>query len=169
MTMKPLQSGALIAVMVFGAAMPLSAQDAETPPRAPDFATLDADGDGSISEAELKALGDARFGAADADGDGLLTLEELVARIETRRAERMERRAERLIEARDENGDGVLSREEIGDRRAERMLERADRDEDGAISAEEFEEAMERRERGDRSKRHGHRGGHHHHDGPPRD
>lgn len=168
MTLRPIHSGALIALLAFGTALPLSAQDADTPQRGPDFATLDADGDGSISEAELQARGDARFEAADADGDGLLTAEEIVAQRDTDRAERALRRAQRLIEARDDSGDGAISREELGNARAERMLERADRDEDGVISEEEFEEAAARHERGDRGKRHGHRGGPDR-DGSPRD
>ncbi|MEM8957924.1 MAG: EF-hand domain-containing protein [Pseudomonadota bacterium] len=167
MTLRPFQSGALIALLAVGTALPLSAQDAERPQRGPDFATLDADGDGSITEAELQARGDARFAAADADGDGLLTAEEMLAQVETERAERLERRVQRMIEARDESGDGALTREELGNARAERMLERADRDEDGVISEEEFERAASRHERGDRGKRHGHRGGPDR-DGPPR-
>lgn len=161
MTMRPFQSGALIAALALCTALPLSAQQADAPPRSPDFATLDADGDGNITEAELQAQGDARFEAADADGDGLLTAEEIVARMDAERAERALRRAERMIEARDESGDGAISREELGNARAERMLERADRDEDGVISEEEFERAAERRGHGDRDKRHGHRGGWH--------
>ena len=119
----------------------------------PDFATLDLNGDGALSLEELQAQGDARFADADANGDGGLSAEELIAAAESRAANR----AARMIERFDENGDGLLQRDELprgdGDR-AERMFERADADEDGVISAEEFEQAMEHMK--ERHGRHGH-------------
>lgn len=152
---KYVPAGALTVLLAFGAAHPLAAKDSDAQQRGPDFATLDTDGDGSITADELRARGDARFAAADADGDGLVSAEEMIARATSERAERIERRVQRLIEARDENGDGALSREELGDDRVARMLERVDRDEDGLISEEEFEEAQARFDRRDRDARRG--------------
>lgn len=160
MTFKPLIPAALLTVLALGGALPVAAQDTDTRRQGPDFATLDADGDGQVTEAELQARGDARFAAADADGDGLLTAEEMVSHVKGDRVERVERRVERLIEDRDSNADGALSRAELGNERGGRMLERADSNNDGAISREEFAELRERHDRGDRAGRHGR-----HHDG----
>ena len=40
----------------------------------PDFSQLDANGDGQITQAEVKAFGAAEFAKADTDGNGSLTL-----------------------------------------------------------------------------------------------
>ena len=45
----------------------------------PDFATLDANGDGYITADEISANKNARFSDADANGDGLLDRDELLA------------------------------------------------------------------------------------------
>jgi len=144
------------------AALVMTAADAEAKPNRdrPDFATLDANGDGQITAEELQAQGAARFAAADTDGNGSLSLEELTAAA----AERRENRAGRMLERLDTNEDGELSQEELaaarGGDRAERMIERADADGNGSISQEEFEEAKDRgrggrdggkRDRGDSS------------------
>ena len=107
------------------------------------FETLDADGNGELTQAELQARGQERFAAADANGDGFLTQEELQARV----GERASKRIERMIERRDANADGQLSLEEMSpdeDRIAERFA-RADKDGNGTISEAEFEEAMKKR------------------------
>jgi hypothetical protein len=109
----------------------------------PSFETLDADGNGELTQAELQARGQERFAAADANGDGFLTAEELQARV----GERAANRIERMIERRDTNADGQLSLEEMSpdeDRIAERFA-RADKDGNGTISEAEFEEVMEKR------------------------
>lgn len=123
----------------------------------PDFATLDLNGDGALSLEELQAQGDARFAGADANSDGGLSAEELIAAAEARASER----AARMIERFDENGDGLLQRDELprgdGDR-AQRMFDHADADEDGMISAEEFEQAMEQMKERRSHRGHGPRG-----------
>ncbi|MEY1556408.1 EF-hand domain-containing protein [Yoonia sp. R2331] len=142
-------------------AVPVAAQDRAD---RPDFATLDADGDGMLTLEEMQAAGAARFAAADADGDGALSAEELTAQM----SERAARGADRMIERLDENGDGLLQQAEMQDSRmadrAERLFARADADEDGSISAEEFEAVKERMgkrgggKRGGKGRGHGGRG-----------
>ncbi len=111
-----------------------------------DFETLDADGNGEITQAELTAQAEARFAEADTNGDGNLSVEELTARAEGKSQERMERRIAKMIERRDANGDGVLSAEEMrpDESRAERRFDKLDADDNGSISKEEFETAMAR-------------------------
>ncbi|QQA43649.1 EF-hand domain-containing protein [Pelagovum pacificum] len=111
----------------------------------PTFESLDTDGDGQLSEAELRAPVQERFDAADTDGDGTLTAEEMTAAAEAMRAERQQQMVARMISRLDANGDGVLSVEEFR-MPAPRptMFSRLDTDENGAISPAEFEQARER-------------------------
>jgi Ca2+-binding EF-hand superfamily protein len=124
-----------------------------------DFATLDADGDGSITEADLAARMAARFAQADADGSGGLTAAEMVAMAEIIRQERMTARlAERLARI-DDSGDGEIQMEEMQARApaSVHFFDMFDADNDGAISAEEFAAAEEQMAemRGDRGRRDG--------------
>lgn len=126
-----------------------------------DFATLDADGDGLLTQAEIEGAAAAAFAAADTDGDGGLSPDELLAQAQERMAQMMAARGEQMIERFDDNEDGLLQADEIGSRMpdAERMISRLDQDDDGAISQEEFDEAASRmRGHGD-GERGGDRGG----------
>ncbi|MEE4117695.1 MAG: calcium-binding protein [Paracoccaceae bacterium] len=125
-------------------ALPAEAQGMGPRGDRPDFATLDADGDGRITEAEMAARRDAvlaeRFAAMDADGDGAVTLQEM-------REAPAARFAARMLERFDADGNDAISRDELkagaDDRRharGDRMFGRLDADNDGAISAEEFAE-----------------------------
>lgn len=148
------------------------------------FAELDVDGNGQITEEDLKALGAARFAEADTDGNGALSAEELAAsakaRMEERRAARAEagsegrakrtppagfeaKMAERILNQRDTNKDGALSLAEMtpADGGA-RMIDRFDTDDDNAISEAEFDAAKAERQArgGERGERGGHGGKH---------
>ncbi len=140
----------LMAAMITGLMLPALDATAAGRGDSPDFATLDADGDGSLTTAELAAHGAERFTSADTDGDGVLTEAELTASAESDNAERVAKMVERMLEHLDENDDGSISADELPDttERAERMISRADANDDGTVSAEEFEEA--RPERGGR-------------------
>ena len=77
-----MKSTLLIAAMAAG--LTLTAMDASAAGRgqqhdAPDFATLDTDGSGTVTVAEIEAAGQARFDAIDTDGNGALSLEEMMA------------------------------------------------------------------------------------------
>lgn len=122
------------------------------------FETLDTNGDGAVTQAELDALRESRFAEFDANGDGSVTLEEFTARAQVRSAERATAMFERL----DADGDGVLSRDVLetqGRGRGDRgnIIARLDTDGDGAVSKEEFE-AMKAR-RADMREGRGHRRG----------
>ena len=66
------------------------------------FEEIDANGDGKLTQDEMKAHAEARFKAADTDGNGKLSADEMKAaaqkREEERRAQRAERMASRMIE-----------------------------------------------------------------------
>ncbi|MCF6445105.1 EF-hand domain-containing protein [Nereida sp. MMG025] len=106
-------------------------------PRA-SFETLDADGNGQITQAELTAHRAAAFAERDTNGDGQLTVEEIVKAADDRQA----KRAERMIDRLDSNDDGAVSAEEMAafePRRGGMM--RLDANDDGQISKAEFEDA----------------------------
>ncbi len=132
-----------MAALLSGLVLTAGAVSAENHRERPDFATLDANGDGALTVDELHARGAARFAQVDLNGDGSLSTEEMVAAAEARSAGRVAR----MIERHDENGDGLLQQDELPTRgrgRAERMFERADANDDGTISEEEFELIKER-------------------------
>lgn len=103
-----------------------------------DFETMDRDGDGQITQAELQAMGEAHFTEADTDSDGFLSAAELEAQAMARAAQH----AARMMERMDANGDGKLAQDEMHPRRdPAKMFSRLDADSSGAISKEEFEAA----------------------------
>lgn len=118
-----------------------------------DFSTIDADGNGEITQAEITVFQTAQFAEADTDNNGLLSKEEiqaqLAARSDNAREGRSERRIDRMISHLDTDEDGSLSFQErqSGDR-SSRIFERLDKDDSGTISAEEAEKAADRRGRG---------------------
>lgn len=132
------------------------------------FAALDADGDGQITEEDLRALAEARFNEIDLDGSGTLGADELAASMHSQMTERMGDRAprrgdsvtmmttmaERMVAARDTDGDGMLSMAELEPANGfGRMIDRFDTDDDNAISQAEYDVA--KAEMGDRKSRGG--------------
>ena len=103
------------------------------------FGEMDADKDGKVSAAEMRAFHDARFARLDSDGDGKLGVEELDA---GRRAERQER-LKKMVLWLDADGDGMLSSEEFEPRKGA-LLSRMDADGDGALSMEEMSDGPRR-------------------------
>ncbi|WP_380057671.1 EF-hand domain-containing protein [Falsihalocynthiibacter sp. SS001] len=110
---------------------------------------IDTNADGKISAEEMKAHADARFAEMDADGDGKVSPEELKAFSEKRQSERHAERQAKMIERLDQDGDGMLSQEEMTPKGADQMFEKLDTDGDGQLSEEELKAAK------------GKRGGHH--------
>lgn len=107
------------------------------------FDGVDTDGDGKLTEAELEAHRTAMFTAADTNADGMLSAEELSARQLTHFNGMLAERTARMIENRDNNGDGSLSLAEMDEGPGQRHFARIDTDNDGAISKAEAEAAMD--------------------------
>ncbi|SDZ23833.1 Ca2+-binding protein, EF-hand superfamily [Jannaschia faecimaris] len=121
----------------------------------PAFEEVDADGNGEITQDEMRALGEtrraARFDDADTDGDGFLTAAELTQASQAN----FEARSARMIERMDADGDGQISRDEMDarmERRGERF-HRGDDDDDRGHHGGRMGDHDERAERG------GHHGG----------
>ena len=113
-----------------------------------DFSQLDANGDGQITKAEVKAFGAAEFAKADADGDGSLTLEELIPRAKADRARKMDKRANRMLKRLDSDGSGTIELSEMEEKQGGmRMFDSTDVNEDGVISQEEFDAIKGKRHR----------------------
>ena len=93
------------------------------------FDSIDADGDGKLTQAEVDRLRNDRHAAHDADGDGNLSLEEFAGLWhETTRPLTV-----RAFQILDTDGDAVVTRAEY-DRPLAGIVERLDRDGDGGLS-----------------------------------
>lgn len=100
------------------------------------FATLfnevDADGDGSVTQAEIDTYRTTKVDEADASGDGALSIEEF----DTLYREFTRSRMVDAFQNLDSDGDGVVSAEEM-DARFGNILDRMDRDDDGALTLQD--------------------------------
>lgn len=105
------------------------------------FDAIDADKDGKITRDEIAAHRAAEFAAADTNGDGQLGAEELEAQMLN---QMMARRATRMIENMDADGNGSLSAEEMREGPLVANFARIDTDNDGAISKAEAQAAAEK-------------------------
>ena len=120
------------------------------------FEQLDVDGSGEITREDLEMLPDAQFAEMDADDSGDISEAEFVATAQARAGDAAARMFARL----DADGDGVLSQDALAARGHHggrlRGIMRLDSDDSGGVSAEEFEAGMERiarRHRGHRRDR----------------
>lgn len=109
---------------------------------------LASENDGAVTRAQAEAAIAGQFALIDADGDGLITQDEMRAYNEARRAEmqarRAERAAERGTERRERRGRAEMDPERLAayqERRAERAAARwaeIDTDGDGGLSLAEY-------------------------------
>lgn len=150
---KPL-TAALALTMLTTLAVPMAeARSDGKAARLPAFETLDTNNDGKIDRTEASAALTGRMDGADADGDGIITAAELKAHMVAAAIQRAETNAARMLERLDANKDGQISTEELAkvtDRQQERftrMFNRLDRDEDGAISKAEYDRMADRMDR----------------------
>lgn len=96
------------------------------------FETFDRNGDGKITQDEVRSFREERLKAYDANGDGVLDLAEYGRLWLDAMRERMVRR----FQMHDRDGDGKITREEFV-RPGEAMFWRLDRNGDGVITREE--------------------------------
>lgn len=123
------------------------------------FAEIDMNADGQISAEEIDAHRAARFAAADANQDGALDATELATMHEAEVAEMLARRSAMMIERHDDNGDGTLSADELGEGPLERRFAVLDTDNDGLISQAEAEAAEQAMDDRHSHRKQGHKGG----------
>ncbi|SMX33136.1 EF-hand domain-containing protein [Actibacterium lipolyticum] len=132
------------------------------------FDQLDANSDGVLTADEFEARMKERFATLDADGNGEISAEELATGQPKRQmadghkrgfgkgkgfgdraaptAEQRQAFAERMIEQKDQNDDGLLSVEELAAApNGDAMFKGMDTDGDGSISREEFDAARQDR------------------------
>ncbi len=109
------------------------------------FDAVDTDKDGKVTLAELQAHRKAEFASADTNGDGALSAEELSAHMLARMQAQMAERSQAMLDNMDNDGNGSLSEDEMGQGPGERHFARIDTDNDGAISKVEAEGAMQHR------------------------
>lgn len=107
------------------------------------LARIDRDGDGEVSAEELEAMRqhieqrvDERFEELDQNDDGAISRDELAAMREQRHGQRQER-----IEDADLNQDGALSADELEEAARERFAA-IDQDGDGVLTEDELRQGM---------------------------
>lgn len=122
---KTLIFAAALAAAAFGAAANAKDKGGDH------FSRFDRDGDGRIAVSELDARHKEFLAEADKDGDGFVTKDEMRAAHEARRSDHMARMFP------DANKDGSVSRREFEDAARERFNE-IDKNGDGLISKEEM-------------------------------
>lgn len=132
--LKLLSSAFATAVAVGAAGLALHAQagmDARARmPVSPVFSEADANGDGAVTQDELRNFVTAQFEQMDADGDERVSEDAFVDYVAEQRQARVQQRFEQL----DQNGDGALSPEEF----------RAARERAGVMRGRDREEIGER-------------------------
>lgn len=106
------------------------------------FDTIDADKDGKLTYAELEANRKAEFDAADTNKDGALSADELQARALARFQEKLTERTQGMLDTMDNDGNGSLSQDEMGEGPGMRNFARIDADNDGSITKEEIQAGM---------------------------
>lgn len=107
-----------------------------------DFAAVDTDKDGKITEAEFTAFRVAKVTALDANADGKLSADELAAaRIDDMTAQ-IKAMTTQMVAHSDVDGDGLLSAAELAARPMPAlMFDRVDANSDGAVTQAELDSA----------------------------
>ena len=123
-----------------GALAKKDGHDAQSPRKAmmvEQISKMDANKDGSVTQAEIYTYRKAGFSDADGNGDGLLSVAELDAMMAEFRATHINRR----LTAMDTDGDGTVDSEEFARFRG-RRLHHLDGNGDGAIDKEQMDKMV---------------------------
>ncbi|OSP54310.1 hypothetical protein BV911_13130 [Pseudoruegeria sp. SK021] len=132
--------------MMTALALPVMAETKDR--NGPQFGAFDTNADGQISVEEMTAHQQGRFNEVDTNGDGKLSAQEMAAHRQNAEMQHMERRAARMIEEMDADGDAMLTMEEFSAKGKMTMFERIDVNKDGVIDAEEFSKMQHKGPRG---------------------
>jgi Ca2+-binding EF-hand superfamily protein len=97
------------------------------------FDAYDANGDGTLTQAEIDQVRQSQLAEFDQNGDGSLSLEEYQALWMDAMRERMVDR----FQSHDDDGDGSVTSEEFAEP-FDRLVSRLDRNEDGEVTADEI-------------------------------
>jgi len=140
---KTFMTAAVMALSVVSAVEAQERRTGQTRATTIDFSALDRNADGLLTPDDMVAFQIRRFAAADTDGDGKLSEVEVRAQMKASSASQVSERATRLIARADTNKDGFLQSDEMNSatsgRVMERLMSRLDTNRDGAISKLEFE------------------------------
>ncbi len=122
-----------------------------------DFAAIDADGDGTLTRAELLARGVERIAVFDLDGDGALSRAEIIAALPERRsvfeifaADPREEAADRILATLGATAEGSVTVETVASRQVDMLLTDLDGNRDDALSADEAAAGERRTDHGPR-------------------
>ena len=106
------------------------------------FEAYDANGDGTLTQAEIEEVRQSRLTEFDRDGDGSLSLEEYQALWMDAMRERMVDR----FQSHDDDGDGLVTSEEFAEP-FDRLVSRLDRNDDGELTSDEMRRRHRDRDR----------------------
>lgn len=107
------------------------------------FTTMDANGDGRVSEAEFSAYYAKRFHELDADKNGSLSRDEIISRGGKMVSNSGTTHLDQRFDAADANHDGGLDREEAGNMpMLATYFDEVDANHDGKVTRQEYFDAM---------------------------
>ena len=143
-TLTALAISIAVGGMGFSSAVSAKQRGGQHGPKMPSFEKLDTNSDGVIKQAEIDAIGIAKFAESDTNSDGFLDADELKAQMqergEMRRGERGGNGDREHMGPKDGEGNSELRQSQMAERldlAVKHMIERADENGDGKLSIDE--------------------------------